>query len=263
MSMRIFDGFKFTKLPTAVHQMDPRAKFILVMSIFAVCLMFSNPLVLLIVFFAQIPIIGLAKSLRRWSVSMKGGALLATLIFVMNFLTGTTLIYSLAMTVKFLALISCFSVFFMTTSPDDLGLALENVGLPFTLVFTFTTAVRLVPTMAVDAQTVIDAQRSRGLELEKGNFVKRIRNYIPILIPLIVSAIRRSIELAEALESRAFGASEKRESLVTLRMKLSDYLTALGALAFLMLSIYVYFYVKLPTFEVPFRIPSIWPWSYG
>jgi len=263
MSMRIFDGFKFTKLPTPVHQMDPRAKFILVMSIFAVCLIFSNPLVLLIVFFAQIPIIGVAKSLRRWSLSMKGGALLATLIFVMNFLTGTTLIYSLAMTVKFLALISCFSVFFMTTSPDDLGLALENIGMPFTLVFTFTTAVRLVPTMAVDAQTVIDAQRSRGLELEKGNFVKRIRNYIPILIPLIVSAIRRSIELAEALESRAFGASEKRESLVTLRMKLSDYLTATVALAFLTLSVYVYFYVRLPSFEVAFKLPSIWPWSYA
>jgi len=263
MSMRIFDGFKFTKLPTPVHQMDPRAKFILVMSIFAVCLMFSNLLVLLIALLAQIPIIGLAKSLKRWSISMKGGTLLAILIFVMNFLTGSTLIYSLAMTVKFLALISCFSIFFMTTSPDDLGLALENIGIPFTLVFTFTTAVRLVPTMAVDAQTVIDAQRSRGLELEKGNFVKRIRNYIPILIPLIVSAIRRSIELAEALESRAFGASEKRESLVALKMKLSDYLTTIVAIAFLTLSVYVYLYIRLPSPEVTYRLPPIWPWSYA
>jgi len=242
--------------------MDPRAKFILVMSIFAVCLMFSNILVLIIVFLVQIPIISLARSLRRWSVSMKGGTLLATLIFVMNFLTGSTLIYSLAMTVKFLALISCFSIFFMTTSPDDLGLALENIGIPFTLVFTFTTAVRLVPTMAVDAQTVIDAQRSRGLELEKGNLVKRIRNYIPILIPLIVSAIRRSIELAEALESRAFGASEERESLVTLKMKLPDYLTVIVAIAFLTLSVYIYLYIRLPSLEVTYKLPPIWPWSY-
>jgi len=151
----------------------------------------------------------------------------------------------------------------MTTSPDDLGLALENIGIPFTLVFTFTTAVRLVPTMAVDAQTVIDAQRSRGLELEKGNLIKRIRNYIPILIPLIVSAIRRSIELAEALESRAFGASEKRESLVTLQMRLSDYITAIAAIAFLILFIYVYLYVRLPSFEFSYRLPSIWPWSYA
>jgi len=53
--------------------------------------------------------------------------------------------------------------------------------------------------MAVDAQTVVDAQRSRGLELDKGNLLKRVRNYIPILIPLLLIAIRRSLELAEAL----------------------------------------------------------------
>ena len=103
----------------------------------------------------------------------------------------------------------------MTTSPDDLGLALDRIGAvrwlsrkwlgyPNALSFTFTTAVRLVPTLAVDAQTVVDAQRSRGLELDRGNLLRRIRNYIPILIPLLLIAIRRSLELAEALESRGF-----------------------------------------------------------
>jgi len=56
----------------------------------------------------------------------------------------------------------------------------------------------------------MDAQKARGLEMEKGNFLKRIRNYVPVLIPLIVSAIRRSLELAEAMESRAWGATKKR-----------------------------------------------------
>jgi energy-coupling factor transport system permease protein len=78
---------------------------------------------------------------------------------------------------------SAFSLFFMTTSPDDLGLALEKMGLPYMLSFTFTTAVRLVPTVALEAQTIVDAQRSRGLELDKGGLVNRVRKYIPILIP--------------------------------------------------------------------------------
>ena len=61
------------------------------------------------------------------------------------------------------------------------------------------------------------------LELEKGDLMKRIRNYIPVLIPLIVSAIRRSLELAEAMESRAWGASKKRTNLYLLKLHKGDY----------------------------------------
>lgn len=258
MSMRIFEGFKFTKLQTPIHQMDPRAKFVMIMVVFTVSLLFTNILVLTVVLIGQIPLIWLGKSMRRWAGSMKGGVFLASLIFIMNLVTGSTLTYSLAMTVRFLALLSSFSIFFMTTSPDDLGLALEQAHVPYSLCFTFTTAVRLVPTMAVDAQTVIDAQRSRGLELDKGNLLKRIRNYIPVLIPLIVSAIRRSIELAEALESRAFGMTSGRQSLFVLRMKTSDYVAVTASLLLLSLAIWASLYAELPSVEIPFQFPKLW-----
>jgi energy-coupling factor transport system permease protein len=114
--------------------------------------------------------------------------------------------------------------------------------------------------MALDAQTVIDAQRSRGLELDKGNFMKRIRNYIPILIPLIVSAIRRSIELAEALESRGFGASPNRRPLIVLEMKPTDYLAITLTILMAAVAVYVYLYVPLPTLDIPIKMPKIFPW---
>ncbi len=258
MSMRVFEGFKFSKLQTPIHSMDPRAKFVMIMVVFVISLLFTNILILTIILLAQIPLIWLGKSIRRWGGSMKGGVFLAGLIFFMNLLTGSTFTYSLAMTIRFLALLSSFSIFFMTTSPDDLGLALEQAHVPYSLCFTFTTAVRLVPTMAVDAQTVIDAQRSRGLELDKGNLLKRIRNYIPILIPLIVSAIRRSIELAEALESRAFGLTSKRQSLIVLRMKTSDYFVTLVSVLLLSLAVWASLYAQLPSIEIPFELPRLW-----
>ncbi|HXZ97881.1 MAG TPA: energy-coupling factor transporter transmembrane component T [Candidatus Acidoferrum sp.] len=260
MSLKVFDGFKFAKLPTPVHRMDPRAKFIMTMGIFATALLFSNVYALIVVFLVQLPIVYASKSWRKWVGSMRAGALLAVLIFVMNFVFGSTFVFSAAMTLRFISLMSTFSLFFMTTSPDDLGLALEQAHVPYTLSFTFTTAVRLVPTMALDAQTVIDAQRSRGLELDKGNFMKRIRNYIPILIPLIVSAIRRSIELAEALESRGFGASPNRQPLIVLRMKTTDYLIIAFTILMFALAVYVYLYVRLPVLSVPITMPKIVPW---
>jgi energy-coupling factor transport system permease protein len=260
VSLKVFDGFKFAKLPTLVHRMDPRAKFIMTMGIFATALLFSNIYALIVVFLVQLPIVYASKSWRKWVGSMRAGLLLAVLIFVMNFVFGSTFVFSAAMTLRFISLMSTFSLFFMTTSPDDLGLALEQAHVPYTLSFTFTTAVRLVPTMALDAQTVIDAQRSRGLELDKGNFMKRIRNYIPILIPLIVSAIRRSIELAEALESRGFGASPNRQPLIVLRMKATDYLIITLTILMFALAVYVYLYVRLPVLDVPIKMPKIFPW---
>lgn len=257
MSLRFVEGFKFTKMDSPIHRLDPRAKFILTLGFFSVSLMFTNIYVLLLLFIVQIPGVLLAKSVARWLRSMRGGLFLGAFILIMNLIFGTSLVSSLAFMIRFFAIMSSFSFFFMTTSADDLGLALDQIHVPYSISFTFTTAVRLVPTMAVDAQTVVDAQRSRGLELDKGNFMKRIRNYIPILIPLIISAIRRSVELAEALESRAFGATEKRTSIVTLRMRFADYVVILATVAGLALAVYVYFYVHLPTIVIPFQMPRL------
>jgi len=257
MSLKFVEGFKFTRMDSPIHRLDPRAKFILTLGFFTTSLMFTNIYALLVVFIAQVPAVLMAKTVSRWLRSMRGGLFLGFFILVMNIIFGTPLVSSIAYMTRFFAIMSAFSFFFMTTSADDLGLALEQIHVPYSISFTFTTAVRLVPTMAIDAQTVVDAQRSRGLELDKGNFIKRVRNYIPILIPLIISAIRRSVELAEALEARAFGATEKRTPFVTLKMRLPDYLIILATLAGLAFAIYVYFYVRLPTLVLPVEIPRL------
>lgn len=257
MSLRFVEGFKFTRIDSPIHRLDPRSKFILTLGFFTASLMFTNVYAQLIIFAVQIPGVILARSVGRWLSSMRGGLFLGFFIFIMNAIFGTPIASSLAFTARFFAIVSAFSFFFMTTSADDLGLALEQIHVPYSISFTFTTAVRLVPTMAIDAQTVVDAQRSRGLELDKGNFVKRVRNYIPILIPLIISAIRRSVELAEALESRAFGATEKRTAIVTLRMRAADYAVILLTIVGLAVAAYVYLYVKLPTLVIPFQMPKL------
>jgi energy-coupling factor transport system permease protein len=128
-------------------------------------------------------------------------------------------------------------------------LALEQTHIPYEFCFAFTTAVRFVPVLAEEAQTIMDAQKARGLELERGNFLKRIRNYIPILIPLIVSAIRRSLELAEAMESRAWGATKKRTNLYVLKMHRGDLVLILITVGILATAIYVRLYVMIPSFN--------------
>jgi energy-coupling factor transport system permease protein len=193
---------------------------------------------------------------REWLRSLRGAIFLAAIIFFTNFIfsfigagyvvLATNVEWAAAMTLRFIVLIESFSVFFLTTSPDHLGLALEQTRVPYEFSFAFTTAVRFVPVLAEEAQTIMDAQKARGLELEKGNFLKRIRNYVPILIPLIVSAIRRSLELAEAMESRAWGATKKRTNLYVLKLHRGDFALLAMTIGLLVLAIYVRLYVYVP-----------------
>ncbi|MGQ9623966.1 MAG: energy-coupling factor transporter transmembrane component T family protein [Candidatus Bathycorpusculaceae bacterium] len=253
--MSVFDGLKFRKVYSPIHNLDPRVKFFYVCVIFVVAIIFWELIPLIVLFLMQIPFVILAGVQREWLRSLRGAVFLATIIFLTNFLfayfgargLAESLENAAAMTLRFIVLIESFSIFFLTTSPDNLGLALEQAKVPYEFSFAFTTAVRFVPVLAEEAQTIMDAQKARGLELERGNFLKRIRNYIPILVPLIVSAIRRSLELAEAMESRAWGATKKRTNLYTLKMHRGDFVLLIITFGILALAIYVRLtYVKIP-----------------
>jgi len=242
--VKVFEGLRFRKASSPIHRLDPRTKFIISCAVFTIAVLFTELTPLIVLFLLQIPIIVTARVVRQWFESLKGALLLGSMIFIMNLFVRYTLIYSIAMSFRFLTLVASFSWFFLTTSPDDLGLALERSKVPYELCFAFTTAVRFVPVLADEAQTIIDAQRSRGLELDKGNMLMRIRNYLPILIPLIVNAIRRSLELAEAMESRAFGSEAKRTSLYVLKMEASDYLLVILACILLFVALYLRFFAS-------------------
>lgn len=245
-------------MSSPVHRLDPRVKFLFVLALFVAAVMFFELLPLIVLFFIPVPFVLMAGVQRQWLRSLRGALFLAVFLFAFNLIFGyfspntlpygmSPLEYSSAMLLRFLVLVESFSVFFLTTSPDHLSLALEQTHVPYEFTFAFTTAVRFVPVLAEEAQTIMDAQKARGLELERGNFMKRVRNYIPILIPLIVSAIRRSLELAEAMESRAWGAAQKRTNLYVLKMKRGDLLLIVISVVLLAAAVYVRYFVSLPT----------------
>lgn len=248
-----------------MHKLDPRVKFFMTVVIFAAAIMFMHIVPLLVILLVQVPLVVVGKIEREWAKTLKGGLFLAVVIFATNLLsfyffrgrhlTSDMVEFALSLTLRFIVLITSFSIFFLTTSPDKLSLALDKAGIPFEFNFAFITAIRFVPVLADEAQTIIDAQRSRGLELERGNFLARIRKYIPILLPLIINSIRRSLELAEAMESRAFGASRRRTNLYELKMNRKDFAVLTVSTLALAAALYIRFFMPplrplLPFFTI-------------
>lgn len=244
-------AFEFKRKDTFIHHLDPRTLMYFVILTSILILQFQQLIPVVIIFVALVPLLFVARIIREWLVSLKGFIFLILIIFFINVFFSpvnnphpTT--FALSMIFRLLALVTSFAVFFQTVHPDDLGQALVKLGMPYEFSWAITTAYRYVPTLAKEAQQIIDAQMSRGIEFQKGNFLKRIRNYIPLIVPLFISAIKRAWKLAEAMDSKAWGAAKKRTFLYELQMSPVDYIIIVIVTIIFIFVIYVRYILGLP-----------------
>jgi energy-coupling factor transport system permease protein len=108
---------------------------------------------------------------------------------------------------------------------------LEKLHIPVeAFVMMMTLALRFVPTLMEETDRIMSAQKSRGANLETGNLLQRIKAFVPVLVPLFVSAFRRAAELAYAMESRCYTGQGKRTSLKQLRLRPWDFGWLAGAI---------------------------------
>ena len=61
-----------------------------------------------------------------------------------------------------------------------------------------------IPVLKNEIGTVIEAQKSRGASFESRNPVKKIKAYIPVIVPGLFISIMKGREIARAIEARGF-----------------------------------------------------------
>jgi len=241
--MWLSGGFIFRRGTSVYHRLDPRVKLLISVLMFATTLLVRSLYELAGVLVFMIAVASVATVLRRVARTMAFTAVFSAVIFLLNLFFTRNLETSLLYAARFVAIVVSTSLFFITTSPDELEQVMKTFRLPRDVVFAFVTAVRFIPVMFLDTIQIMDAQKSRGLELEKGNVFRRVRNMIPILIPLVVNSVVRSGELAEAMESRAYGSVPRPTSLVEYRARGTDKAVAVLAVVAFALVAYSFYYI--------------------
>lgn len=118
-----------------------------------------------------------------------------------------------------------------TTSNEELIAALRSLGLPYAFCFAIGTALRLFPTFLGAAGTVRQAQAARGHDLGAGNPIERLRKYVPVLIPVFMTAFRQVGLQSMALEARGFDPGRDRTFYNRRTFDERDWLTVAAALA--------------------------------
>jgi energy-coupling factor transport system permease protein len=145
--------------------------------------------------------------------------------------------FGLSMAIRLDTFLAAGLVFLTVTRVEEVAYALGRLGVPYTVGFTLTLAFRLVPVFFDAAANVVQAQRCRGLEFHTGGPVTRLRRFVPVIVPVLIGALRRADRVAMALELRGFNSGRARTTFLRARAGRADAIA--GSVAFAMLAAYV------------------------
>lgn len=131
---------------------------------------------------------------------------------------------------RLVVVVALASLLTFTTSPVELTDGLERLlrplrrlGVPaHELAMMMTIALRFIPTLLEETDRIMKAQMARGADFDSGGLTRRLRALVPLLVPLLVSALRRSEDLALAMEARCYRGGAGRTRMHELRWRAAD-----------------------------------------
>lgn len=137
-----------------------------------------------------------------------GGRTLVEFWFIR--ITTLDIVRGLTVALRVDALAFVFFIWLFSTDQATLVRSLVRLGLPYEWGLIIAIALRYLPTFYGVFAMIAEAQQARALDLSKGGPIKRARAYLPILVAMIITALRTTENLARALQARGFGAHTRR-----------------------------------------------------
>ena len=249
---------RYLPLNSVVDKMDPRAK-ILIMLLLMIAIFIPAGFWGYLLIFA---FIWIALKLSKLTIgfalrSMKPMLFMMVFLLVINVFaikTGVPLvqwgwfsIYSDAISqtvyiiVRLLLMVIITTILTATTKPLDLTLGIEKLLKPFEVIgvpahisaMMISIALRFIPTLIEETQRIMNAQASRGVDLENGTLKEKIMAVLALIVPLFVSAFDRADQLANAMEARGYDPQRERTRYKVLQMTGIDYAGLAAAAAVL------------------------------
>jgi energy-coupling factor transport system permease protein len=221
----------YVKRDSALHRLNPLTKFVLALSIILVSIFSPWYWTAHVLFlFVIIPLGFVGRVSREFFITairliipaasfifimqaffQPGGETVIFKIWVLD-ITQESLAFAFRISVRITVMISAFTLLLMTTHPSELMSDLTRRGLPGQFAYVIISTLQILPQMQAKAQTIINAQRSRGLDTES-SFMRRAGSLIPLVGPLVFGSLVEVEERAIAIEARGFTSTHVKTSL--------------------------------------------------
>jgi len=213
-----------------VHRLDPRAKLIACLLALSgafwprapQAFLAAWPLLALGVVVSEVPLGYFLRGLRpflllfAFTVALHGlttaGASVPPFPLGPVDVTRQGLAQGLSVSAQLATAVGFSSLLTLTTNPVDLVWALERLASPLKRLglpvgefcLTVLLALRFLPILREEAERLTLSLRSRGLDPARGGPVARVRNLMPLVVPLFRQVFERAETLALAMEIRGY-----------------------------------------------------------
>lgn len=242
---------------SVLHKLDPRVKitgtFLYLLSLFLVrditgyIIAFIFLAVMIIK--SRVPFKFMVRGLRGilfililtaiFNIFLTPGEILYT-VWKFN-ITREGLRVAVRMVIRLIFLVLGTSIMTLTTTPNRLTDGLERLMKPLKrlkvpvheVAMMMSIALAFIPILIEELDKIMKAQSARGADFENKKLSVRVRNMIPVLVPLFVSAFRRAGDLALAMEARCYHGDAGRTRMKPLKYAKTDYI------AYMVLVIYL------------------------
>ena len=209
-----------------INILDPMSKIIYIITALIVPLLIGSKAVSLIFIGVSIIILLIGKVLKKVIPILGFSSILVLSVFIIQglfhsgnltylFAIGPAvfykegLIFALNIGINILNILLSFCVLILTTKPSDLIESFVRIGLSPRIGYVFISVFQIIPQMTETMATITDAQRSRGMETE-GNLITRLKAFLPLISPVVMSSLVNTKERAIALEVRGFNSKEEK-----------------------------------------------------
>lgn len=231
---------------SVIHRLDPRVKLFGTVLYIVTLFIAKNPVVYMLAAAFLFTCVGISRVPLKFIMrGLKSIMIIMAISLIFNLfmteghvlvsfwkfrITYEGIIQAVYTGLRLVLLIMGSSVMTLTTTPNDLTDGMEK-GLRFLKVIRIpvhevammmSIALRFIPILMDETDKIMKAQSARGADFESGNFFKRVKALVPILVPLFVSAIRRAYDLATAMEARCYRGGKGRTKMKPLRYKGRD-----------------------------------------
>jgi biotin transport system permease protein len=217
-----------------VYRMDPRSKIAATAALSIVTLK-SGPFILGL---ATLGAVGVAVSARlslgRLYRSSRAALPFIGIVFLLHLLfskgdplfglalgplgiTAAGLAEGALLAWRFALLLLAGSLLTMTTSPSELTSGLERILRPVCikgvssqdLALMVSLALRFVPTLQEEMDSLKEAQLSRGADFGAGSLPRRVRAVCGLVLPLFLAVFRRCDHLVDAMYARGYNGGPR------------------------------------------------------
>ncbi|MBQ1878577.1 MAG: energy-coupling factor transporter transmembrane protein EcfT [Erysipelotrichaceae bacterium] len=245
---------QYIPLDSFFHRLDPRSKICAMVAMMIAVFIpagfigyaLIGAILIMCVFISRLQVDFIIKAMKPMIFMMiflfvvnifvvKSGTLLVS-FWIFNIYSGA-IIETLYIVIRLLLMIMITTLLTATTKPMDLTLGLEHLMGPLEkikvpthdIAMMVALALRFIPTLIEEADRILKAQASRGVDLENGTLREKINAILSLIVPMFVSCFQRADDLADAMEARGYAVGAPRVRYKKLAFTAGDYIVIIGA----------------------------------